>query len=201
MIHVLIAERMHLIRMGLVTCLHHEPDIDVVAELEAGDHLVKTAARSRPAIVIMGVDLPPAGGPATAERVRAELPGCAIMLLVDHENHDDLRDALTAQPLGLLRKATTPDTLAQSIRRLAAGERVMDPRLAHAARSIADNPLTSREREALRVAAEGATTAEIAKRLSVSIKTVQNHLSSVILRLEARNRVDAIRIATERNWL
>lgn len=201
MIHVLIAERMYLIRMGLVSCLRHEPDIDVVAELEAGDQLVKTAARLRPAVVIMGVDLPPAGGPATAEQVRTELPECAIMLLVDHENRDDLRDALTAQPLGLLLKATTPDTLSQSIRRLVAGKTVMDPRLAPAARSIADNPLTPREREALRMAAEGATTAEIATRLSVSIKTVQNHLSSVMSRLDARNRVDAIRIATERNWL
>jgi two-component system response regulator DesR len=200
-IRTLIAEHVHLLRIGLVVLLSREPDIDVVAELEEGDQLAAVASALTPAVAVIDVDLPPAGGPAGAALLQDTLPACATVMLVGRGDAAGLSRAMAVRPLGLLSKEAPSELLPRCIRRVVTGKRVVDPALARTFQSITENPLTDREREVLRIAAGGASTAEIAARLSVSAKTVRNHLSRVFIRIGARSRMDAIRIASEREWL
>jgi two-component system response regulator DesR len=201
MIRTLVAEHVHLIRIGLIVYLTREPGIDVVAELEEGDRLLSAAAATSPEVAVIDVDLPPAGGAAGAIELQDKLPECATVMLVGLGDSGGLSRAMSIQPLGLITREAPVDLLTWCVRRVAAGRRVVDPDLARTARAINENPLTRREQEVLRIAADGATTDEIAARLSVSAKTVRNHLSRAFVRIGARNRVDAIRIATENEWL
>jgi two-component system response regulator DesR len=200
-IRTLVAEHVHLLRLGLVVYLTREPGIDVVAELEEGDRLVSAATETTPEVAVIDVDLPPTGGAAVATALRTELPECATVMLVGLGDSGGLSRALAIEPLGLITREAPVELLTRCVRRVAAGRRVVDPDLARTARAITENPLTRREQEILRIAADGATTDEIAAQLSVSAKTVRNHLSRVFVRIGARNRMDAIRIATEHEWL
>ncbi|MDN3353054.1 response regulator transcription factor [Actinomadura sp. DC4] len=201
MIRTLVAEHVHLLRIGLVAYLTREPGIDVVAELDEGGGLVTAAAETSPEVAVIDVDLPPAGGAAVATELRETLPDCAAVMLVGSGDSGGLSRALAVQPLGLITREAPVDLLTWCVRRVAAGRRVVDPDLARTARAINENPLTPREQEVLRIAADGATTDEIAALLSVSAKTVRNHLSRAFVRIGARNRLDAIRIANEHEWL
>lgn len=201
MIRTLVAEHVHLLRIGLVVYLTQEPGIDVVAELEEGDRLVATASEVTPEVAVIDVDLPPVGGSAVATLLQETLPECATIMLVGREDSTGLSRAMAVGPLGLITREAPVELLTWSVRRVAAGRRVVDPDLARTARAITENPLTRREQEILRIAAAGASTAEIADRLSLSSKTVRNHLSRAFVRIGARNRMDAIRIATEHEWL
>jgi two-component system, NarL family, response regulator DesR len=200
-IRTLVAEHVHLLRLGLVVYLTQEPGIDVVAELDQGDRLVTTATETTPEVAVIDVDLPPDGGPTVAGRLRDTVPACAAVMLVGRDDPGGLSRALTARPPGLITREAPVELLTWCVRRVAAGRQVVDPDLTRLVRAIDENPLTPREQEILRIAADGATTVEIADRLSVSAKTVRNHLSRAFVRLGARNRMDAIRIASEREWL
>lgn len=201
MIRTLVAEHVHLLRIGLVVYLSQEPGIDVIAELEEGDRLTDTAARTRPEVAVIDIDLPPDGGSAGAALLQESLPECAIVMLVGRGDAAGLSRAMAVEPLGMITREAPIELLTWSVRRVAAGRSAVDPDLARTARAINENPLTPREQEILRIAADGSSTAEIADRLSVSSKTVRNHLSRVFVRIGARNRMDAIRIASEREWL
>jgi two-component system response regulator DesR len=201
MIRTLVAEHVHLLRMGLVVYLTGEPGIDVVAELEEGDLLVPAASEVTPEVAVIDVDLPPAGGATVATELRATLPGCATVMLIGRGDSCALSRAMAVQPLGLITREAPAERLTWCVRRVATGRSVVDPDLARTARAIDENPLTRREQEILRIAAAGASTVEIAAELSVSAKTVRNHLSRTFDRIGARNRMDAIRIASEREWL
>lgn len=201
MIRTLVAEHVHLLRIGLVVYLTREPGINVVAELDQAERLVPAATATSPEVAVIDVDLPPYGGAEAATLLRKSLPDCAIVMLVGLGDSAGLSRAMAVEPLGLLTREAPVDLLTSVVRRVAAGRRVVDPDLARTARAITENPLTRREQEILRLAADGATTEEIATRLSVSAKTVRNHLSRAFDRIDARNRLDAIRIATEREWL
>lgn len=201
MIRTLVAEHVHLLRIGLVVYLTRESGIDVVAELEKGDRLVSTATETTPKVAVIDVDLPPTGGAAVATVLQRTLPECATVMLVGSGDSGALSRAMAVEPLGLITREAPVDLLTWCVRRVAAGRRVVDPDLARTARAITENPLTRREQEILRIAADGATTEEIAARLSVSSKTVRNHLSRAFVRIGARNRMDAIRIAAEHEWL
>jgi two-component system, NarL family, response regulator DesR len=200
-IRTLVAEHVHLLRIGLVVYLTREPGIDVVAELQEGDRLAATASRVKPDVAVIDVDLPPEGGSAMTTLLRDEHPECAIVMLVGLEDSGGLSRAMAVEPLGLITWEAPVEPLTWSVRRMAAGHPVVDPDLARAARAITENPLTTREQEILRIAADGASTAEIAERLELSSKTVRNHLSRVFVRIGARNRLDALRIASEHDWL
>ena len=201
MIRTLVAEHVHLLRIGLVVYLTQESGIDVVAELEEGDRLVATASEVKPEVAVIDVDLPPVGGSAVATLLQETLPECATIMLVGRGDSTGLSRAMAVGPLGLITREAPVELLTWSVRRVATGRRVVDPDLARTARAITENPLTRREQEILRIAAAGASTAEIADRLSLSAKTVRNHLSRAFVRIGARNRMDAIRIATEHEWL
>ena len=200
-IRTLVAEHVHLLRIGLVVYLTQEPGVDVVAEIEEGDRAVDAAIEARPEVAVIDIDLPPDGGPAAAALLQESLPECAIVMLVGRGDSAGLSRAMAVEPLGMITREAPVELLTWSVRRVAAGRRVVDPDLARTARAINENPLTPREQEILRIAADGASTAEIADRLSLSSKTVRNHLSRVFVRIGARNRMDAIRIASEHEWL
>ncbi|GAB3990204.1 response regulator transcription factor [Actinoallomurus acanthiterrae] len=197
-IRTLVAEHVHILRLGLSACLDDEPDIQVVADPRDMDALAAAVTELRPTVAVIDVDLP---GTDATTRFHGMASGCAVVMLADQTDPGGVRRALAADPLGLISRRAPAELVTRCVRHVATGRRVIDPELAQTARAVGENPLTPRELEVLRIAANGATTAEIADVLSLSVKTVRNHLSSAISRTAARNRIDAIRIASEHAWL
>ena len=200
-IRVLIAEDMHLIRGALVALLSLEEDMEVVAELERGDAIVETAVLTRPDVAVLDIDLPGLDGLTAAEsalRQAARVPHPRA-----HRAEPARSPAAGAQGAraGFIVKDAPADMLADGIRRVAAGERVIDPDLVAAALETGVSPLTPRETDVLRAAEDGIATDEIAARLSLSPATVRNYLSNAITKVGGRNRIDAIRIARNAGWL
>jgi two-component system, NarL family, response regulator DesR len=200
-IKVLIAEDMHLIRGALVALLSLEPDMEVVAELERGDEIISTAERVRPDVAVVDIDLPGIDGLTAAARLHDVLPDCRTLVLTGLSQPGNLLRALEAHVRGFIVKDAPADSLADGIRRVAAGQRVIDPDLVAAALETGATPLTGRESDVLRAAEDGITTTEIASRLALSPATVRNYLSNAITKTGARNRIDAIRIARDAGWL
>lgn len=192
---------MHMVRGALVALLEMEPDFEVVAQLAAGDQLVPTALEFRPDVAIIDIDLPGLDGLSAADLLRTALPSCRALILTSLGRPGTFRRALAVRVSGFLLKDAPPDQLADAVRKVAAGVRVIDPQLALAAWEVLENPLTRREIEVMRLAADGAEAMEIAGRLFLSIGTVRNYLTSAVTKLNARNRVDAIRIAQDNGWL
>lgn len=200
-IRVLLAEDMHMVRGALVALLALESDLSVVAEVERGDRIVSTALECRPDVAVIDVDLPGLDGLCAAAQLAEQLPSCRTLILTSLGRPGTLRKALAAQVGGFLLKDAPPDRLADAVREVAAGKRVIDPQLALAAFDNGENPLTPRETEVLRMAAGGAEATDIARRLFLSVGTVRNYLTTIVTKLNARNRVDAIRVASESGWL
>lgn len=198
---MLLADDHHVVRSALAALLSLEPDLTVVAEVERGDEVLAAARAAGPDVAVLDVDMPGLDGLAAAAALHDALPGVAVMILTGHGKPGHLRRALAANVRGFLLKTAPPDELAAGIRKVAAGERVLDPQLALTAWDLADNPLTPRETDVLRLAAEGAEAPEIAARLHLSAGTVRNYLTAVVTKLNARNRTDAARIAREAGWL
>jgi two-component system response regulator DesR len=200
-IRVLIAEDQHVVRGALVALLNLEADLEVVAEAASGDQVVPTALVHRPDVAVLDIDMPGMDGISAAGELRTRLPECRTLLLTGHGKPGHLRRALSAQVSGFLLKTAPPDELVSAIRAVVAGQRVLDPSLAVTAWDLADNPLTPREKDVLRLTAEGAEATEIAADLFLSAGTVRNHLTTIVSKLSARNRTDAVRIAQETGWL
>jgi two-component system response regulator DesR len=200
-IRVLIAEDMHMIRGALVALLSLEQDIEVVAELDRGDTIVEMALRTRPDVAVIDIDLPGLDGLSAADQLRDQLPACRVVVLTGLSQPGNLLRALKVHVRGFLLKDAPATQLADAVRRVAAGHRVLDPELVAAAVETGPSPLTEREAEVLRTAEEGLTTEEIAARLHLSPATVRNYLSNAIAKVNARNRLDAIRISRDAGWL
>ena len=201
MIRVLIAEDMHMIRGALVALLSLEADMEVVGELDRGDHIVETAIRTRPDVAVLDIDLPGLDGLTAAGQLHERLPACKILVLTGLSQPGNLLRALKAHVRGFIVKDAPAETLADGVRRVAAGERVIDPELIAAALETGTSPLTTREADVLRAAESGISTDEIASQLSLSNATVRNYLSNAISKAGARNRIDAIRICRNAGWL
>lgn len=202
MIRVLLAEDQHVIRGALVALLGLEPDIEIVAAVESGDAVLAAALAHRPDVAVLDVDMPgEIDGLDAAAKLRAELPGCRTLMLTGHGRPGHLRRALASQVDGFLLKTAPPDELTAAIRKVAQGERVLDPSLAVTAWNLAENPLTPRDADVLRLVASGAEAQEIAAELFLSVGTVRNYLTTIVSKLNARNRTDAVRIATEAGWI
>ncbi|MEU7317163.1 response regulator transcription factor [Streptomyces sp. NPDC007083] len=201
MISVVLAEDMHMVRGALVALLDIEKDIEIVAEIDSGSAILPAVLAHRPDVAVIDIDLPGVDGLTAAAEVYEKLPACRTLILTSLGQPGNLRRALEAHVSGFLLKDAPPSKLADAIRRIRAGERVIDPELALDAWSARENPLTSRETEVLRLAAEGAEAADIAGRLFLSVGTVRNYLTAIVIKLGARNRVDALRIAREQGWL
>jgi two-component system response regulator DesR len=201
MIRVLLAEDQGMMRGALALLLGLEPDIEVVAEVGTGDQVVPAALAHRPDIALLDIEMPARSGLDAAVELRAALPGCRILILTTFGRPGYLRRAMEAGATGFLVKDGPVQELAAAIRRVLAGERVVDPALAVAALSAGPNPLTDRERDVLTAAADGSTIADIAGRLHLSESTVRNYLSSAIGKTGARNRIEAVQAARSHGWL
>lgn len=201
MIRVLLAEDMHMVRGALVALLNLEPDIGVVAEAETGDRIVELARERKPDVAVIDIDLPVLDGLTAAAGIRSSAPGVRTLMLTSLSRPGTLRRALSVGVDGLILKDAPPAKLAAAIRDVAAGKRVVDSQMALTAWDSGECPLTVRELEVLRAAATGTGIPDIARALSLSAGTVRNYLTNVVSKLDARNRVDAIRIAAEAGWL
>ncbi|MEC4017645.1 response regulator transcription factor [Streptomyces sp. H27-D2] len=200
-VKILLAEDVHMIRGALVALLQLEPDFEVVASVDRGDAIVKAALETRPDVAVIDVDLPGIDGLTAAAELREQLPACRTLILTSLGRPGILRRALAAQVTGFLLKDAPPDRLAHAVRSVASGQRVIDPQLALSAWDSPENPLSPREIEVLRLAAQGADAAEIAGCLYLSKGTVRNYLTAIVTKLNARNRIDAVRIADEAGWI
>ncbi len=201
MIDVLLAEDMQILRVALESLLNLEPDIEVVASIGSGTDILPKACALRPDVAVLDIDLPGMDGIAAADALHAVLPECRTIILTSLGRPGHLRRALAAHVSGFLLKDTDPIRLGAAIREVASGGRVIDSQVAFAALDEGPPPLTRRELEVLQLAARGEEVGTIAKKLFLSVGTVRNHLTTVVSKLNARNRVDAIRIVQEAGWL
>ena len=201
MIRVLLAEDQAMVRGALAALLSLEGDIEIVAEVSRGDEVVRAAVAARPDVALLDVEMPGYDGLEAAALLRRELPSCHVVILTTFGRPGYLRRAMESGAVGFLLKDAPSAQLAAAIRRVMAGERVVDATLAAMALSDGDNPLTEREREVLLVARNGASNAEIAATLMLSEGTVRNYLSVAMQKLGAHNRVEAVRIAEQKGWL
>ncbi|MCW2919519.1 MAG: response regulator receiver protein [Actinomycetia bacterium] len=201
MIRVLLAEDVRILREALAGLLALEEDIEVVAEVGSGDVIVATAVLTRPDVAVIDIELPGMDGLSAAAELHERLPECRTLILTGVGRPGTLRRALSAHVAGFMVKDARPTELVEAIRTIARGGRVLDPQLAFAALDVQGSPLTKREAEVLRLTASGAEPPEIAARIGLSYGTVRNYLASAVTKLNARNRVDAIRIATEAGWI
>lgn len=201
MIRVLVAEDMRILRETLAALLGLEDGIEVVGEVADGYAVVPAVISGRPDVAVVDIDLPGIDGLTAAAQLRERCPGCKVLILTVLAKPGNLRKALAVQVAGFLAKDTPSAQLIDAVRRVAAGERVIDPQLALRALEVADSPLSARETEVLRQFAAGAGPNEIATAMFLSYGTVRNYLASATTKLGARNRVDAVRIAAEAGWL
>lgn len=201
MIRVLLAEDQGMMRGALALLLDLEPDIEVVAQIAAGDEVLDAALSSRPDVALLDIEMPGRGGLEVAADLRDHLPSCRVLILTTFGRPGYLRRAMEAGAAGFLVKDGPVEELAQSIRKVLAGEKVIDPTLAAAALSTGASPLTDRERDVLSAAADGATVADIATRLHLSESTVRNYLSAAITKTGTRNRIEAAHTARHNGWL
>lgn len=197
MIRTLIAEPVTLTREGLVALLGRESDIELAATVRTREEVVSAARAVRPDVALLAAAFQDRDGIAVAAGMHAVVPSCRCALLSPRWRSKDLQRAVAAGVRGFLAWDSTAQFLADAVRQLAAGRQVVDPRLSFREQC----PLTTREADALRAAAEGSTTAEIATVLCLSEGTVRNYLSRAIAKTGTRNRVGAIRVAANSGWL
>jgi two-component system response regulator DesR len=200
-IRLLLADDQELIRQALRVLLDLEPAFEVVASVGRGDEVTAAALRHRPDVALLDIDMPGLDGLAAAAVLTAQVPDCRVIILTTFGRTGYLRRAMEAGAVGFVVKDAPADTLADAIRRVAAGERVVDPALAAATLAAGESPLTARERDVLIAARSGATVAEIAARLYLAEGTVRNYLSGATTKTGTRNRMEALRVADERGWL
>ncbi len=200
-IRVLLAEDQAMVRGALAALLRLEPDIDVVAEVSQGKDVLPAATNSRPDVALLDIEMPGGDGLSAAQALRAGLPSCRTVILTTFGRSGYLRRAMESGAVGFLLKDAPANQLAVAIRRVMAGERVVDPDLALSALSEGENPLTARERDVLNASLDGVSIADIALQLYLSEGTVRNHISTAIQKLNAHNRMEAANLAKEKGWL
>ncbi len=196
-VRLLLADDQTLVRSALAALLELEEDFEVVAQAGRGDEVVAAALAAQPHVALLDIEMPGLDGLAAAAALTHEMPSCRVIILTTFGRPGYLRRAMEAGALGFVVKDCPAEQLADAVRRVARGERVVDPALAAA--TLAGG--TGRERDVLVAARDGATVADIAGRLFLSEGTVRNYLSAAIAKTGVRNRVEAMRVADERGWL
>ena len=200
-IRLLIADDQALVRGALAALLDLEPDLEVVAEVGRGDEVIDAAKNSQPDVALLDVEMPGLDGIEAAAALRTAVPGVRVLMVTTFGRPGYLRRAMEAGAAGFVVKDTPATQLADAVRRVHQGLRVVDPSLAAETLVAGTSPLTGREADVLRAAREGGTVADIAKELHLSEGTVRNHLSAAIGKTGARTRAEAVRLADENGWL
>jgi len=200
-IRLLLADDQALVRGALAALLDLEPDLSVVAEVASGDVVVGAAREHRPDVALLDVEMPGMDGIAATQALREAMPGVRVLIVTTFGRPGFLRRALQAGASGFVVKDTPARQLADAVRRVHSGLRVVDPVLAADSLVSGESPLTTREAEVARAARDGGTVADLARELFLSEGTVRNHLSSVIGKTGARTRAEAVRIAEDNGWL
>ncbi|NDK90447.1 response regulator transcription factor [Gordonia desulfuricans] len=200
-IRLLLADDQALVRGALAALLDLEPDLEVVAQVGRGDEVVSAARESGTQVCLLDIEMPGVDGIEAAAALHRELPGVRSLIVTTFGRPGYLRRAIAAGASGFVVKDTPAGELADAVRRVHAGLRVIDPTLATESLTSGDNPLTPRESEVLRAALSGATVAAIAAQVHLSAGTVRNHLSSAIGKTSASTRAEAALIARERGWI
>lgn len=200
-IRLLLAEDQAMVRGALAALLELEDDLEVVGQVGRGDEIVNAVRAHRPDVALLDIELPGLDGIAAAAQIRREVPSTAVLMLTTFGRPGYLRRAMEAGASGFLVKDGPASELAAAIRRISAGERVVDPQLAAAALTAGENPLTPRERDVLRAASDGSSVGAVAQALHLSEGTVRNYLSSAIGKTGVANRIAAARRADDLGWL
>ena len=200
-IRVVLAEDQGMVRGALAVLLGIEVDIDVVASASDGEEALRAVGQHRPHVLVTDIEMPRMTGLDLAARVRELYPETRVMILTTFARPGYLRRAMEAGAHGYLLKDRPSTELADSLRRVHHGLRVVDPALATEAWSAEADPLSDREREVLRRAGEGESTVEVARSLRLTEGTVRNYLSEAISKLGAHNRTEAARLARAKGWL
>jgi two-component system response regulator DesR len=200
-IRLLLADDQALVRGALAALLGLEGDLEVVAEVGSGDVVVEAAQRTNPDVALLDVEMPGMDGIAAAAALKEAMPHVRILMVTTFGRPGFLRRAMRSGAEGFVVKDTPATQLAEAVRRVHAGLRVVDPALATDSLVAGESPLTSRETEVLQAARDGSTVAVIAKRLFLSEGTVRNHLSAAIGKTGAANRAEAVVIADGNGWL
>jgi two-component system response regulator DesR len=200
-IHIMIAEDQAMVRQALVALLGLESDIEVVAQAGTGDEALAMARKHQPEVAVLDIEMPGRSGIEVARQLRQDDFAGQVVIVTTFGRPGYLRAAMAAGASGFLLKDAPAAQLADAIRRVTKGERVVDPALAAAALADGESPLTGRETEVLTAAAGHDAITEIADRLHLSSGTVRNHLSAAMHKLGARNRAEAVQMAQRKGWL
>jgi two-component system response regulator DesR len=200
MIRILLAEDQAMLRGALAALLRLESDIDVIASASDGQEAWRLIEQDAPDILVTDIEMPNLTGLELAQRVRERGAGCKVVIVTTFARPGYLRRALEAGVVGYLLKDAPVEQLADALRKVHRGGRVIDPQLAVDAWSEAD-PLNDRERQVLRLAGEGLSAGEVAAQLHLSQGTVRNYLSEAIGKLGVGNRIEAYRLARQKGWL
>ena len=200
-IRLLLADDHELVRSALCALMDLEDDFEVVASVGRGDEVASAALAHRPDVALLDIEMPGLDGLAAAAVLAGQVPACRVVILTTFGRAGYLRRAMEAGAAGFVVKDAPAAVLATTIRKVMAGERVVDPVLAATALAAGESPLTSRERDVLVASRSAATVSDIAAKLYLSEGTVRNYLSGAIAKTAARNRNEALRNADERGWL
>jgi DNA-binding NarL/FixJ family response regulator len=214
-IRVMLVEDHILVREGTRELLDQEKDLHVVAEAGDGEEAVRLAAEHKPDVVIMDIAMPKLNGLEATKRIKAMNPGTAVLVLTAYDDDQYIFAFLEVGAAGYLLKDVSTEDLIRAIREVHAGESVLHPAVARKVidhfshpsnakskqRNGALEELTSREMEALTLAAKGMTNREIADRLTISVRTVQVHLSNIFSKLGVGSRTEAVLYALRQGWI
>lgn len=201
MIDIVLADDAHLVRGAIVALLELEDDLRVVAHVGRGDEVEDAVLTHRPDIAVLDIDMPGGNGLEVAEQLRGSAPACGVVVLTSFGRPGYLRRALGAGVRGFLHKDSPVEELAEAIRTVHAGGRRIDPELATFAMTAGVSPLTGRETDVLKAAADGSQVSEIAASLHITEGTVRNYFSSVMAKTGTKSRIGALRTAQEMGWL
>ena len=200
MIRVLVADDHPVVRQGLCTMLELEEDIEVIGRAADGADAVSQARDARPDVILLDVQMPNMDGIEALRRIRSADPEARVIVLTTYRNEDYVFPSLQAGASGYLLKDATREELAGAIRTVAAGESLLDPEWV-STRPSEVPALTARERDVMRLMADGRNNAEIATKLFVSENTVKTHVSNILVKLGCRDRAAAVLTAWRRHLL
>ncbi|WP_175986127.1 response regulator transcription factor [Microbacterium tenebrionis] len=200
-IRLVIVDDQAMLRGALAALLELEADLTVVGVAGDGDEAVRVASDAAPDVCLMDIQMPGMDGIAATQAVRAASPATRVLIVTTFARPGYLRSALDAGASGFVVKDAPAEQLADAVRRVHVGLGVVDPALAEASLFDGANPLSERERQVLRLAADGRSAAAIAAEVFLSAGTVRNNLSAAIGKVGAANRAQAVRIAQDKGWI